>query len=82
MSEMIDRVAKAMYEAGVEKPWRSWEQVGDNDKAFLLHYARVAITGMREPTHDMAVTGQMTLESSAGASVVWMDMIDKALEDK
>jgi hypothetical protein len=68
MSEMIERVAKAICAAYSNDPW-------DNlDAHWLRVYrteARAAIESMREPTGPML---------SVGSDLMWRAMIDEALK--
>jgi len=70
MSEMIERVAKAIYEA---------MDLSDGlDGTAAKTYARAAIEAMREPTEAMLNASYLT---SWDADEVWKDMIDAALQE-
>lgn len=85
MSDMVERVARAIYAVDGGKGWHLHEK-------FYVAAARTAIEAMREPTEAMCRTG----ESSKGASspeswvdgsytpenveLIWKDMIDAALK--
>jgi hypothetical protein len=74
MSEMVDRVARALT-----AEFESGRRVFDEGEAEDL--ARAAIAAMREPTEEMANgrhTGGERI-SSIEAACVWRDMIDEAL---
>lgn len=76
MSEMIDRVARALYlhDGGDEEDWEMI--VTDRWTA----RARAAIEAMRIPTPRMSASVQAKhAPHQGGVSVVWMDMIDAAL---
>jgi hypothetical protein len=56
MSEMIERVAKAMRAdyIGSHNPNRlAWEEIDDGMRAIWRQHARAAIEAMREPTEAM-----------------------------
>ncbi len=70
MSEMIERVARAMLAAdypddvGGELEYLWWDRHGET----YLRYARAAIEAMREPTEAMTFAGHDPLETSVGLS--------------
>ena len=68
MSEMVERVAKAL--AGLSDMDSEWQLFSDQ--------ARAAIEAMREPTKAMVEVGDIELPVSS--YVVWQDMIDAALQ--
>jgi hypothetical protein len=69
---MVDKVAKAIFEA---KEWNAWTDSSEHVKGQFRDLAKVAIAAMREPTPEM-------LRARAFASRlhdVWPNMIDAAL---
>ncbi len=76
MSEMIERVAKAISECHSGRDWRGMSEYG---KDWWREEARAAIEAMREPTEAMETAGQVDpLPISTNAS--WKAMIDEALK--
>ena len=77
--DMIDRVARAMFEAsreesasrGIQSSWENYPL-----KAHFINMARAAIKAMREPTRVMHEAG---LETTGMPSNTFRDMIDAAL---
>lgn len=95
MSEMIDRVAKAIAETiALAHIKHNLREIGQEDqleeylKMFPIKVtladsdvARAAIEAVREPTKDMIYAGNG--ESGHGLDIqVWQAMIDAALEGK
>jgi hypothetical protein len=86
MSEMVERVAKAMAETLLQDtpptPPVDWyaltEEVADEYRAA----ARAAIEAMREPTKAMedGARGLGAYHGGGSADVVWVSMIDMALK--
>jgi hypothetical protein len=79
MSEIVEAVARAIYEA--EKPnhhagWEVFSKIGNN-RDFQMKIARAAIEAMREPTEKMINRGYATRPTKA----CWQAMIDAALAD-
>ncbi len=68
MSEMVERVARAMLEDSDFKHWIDWESA-----------ARAAISAMREPTDAMVSAGLKLVDWNLGADDAWRAMIDAAL---
>lgn len=95
MSEMIERVARAIRKAYHEHhkmPMRDWDRIDDEPKDEWLAMSRAAIGAMREPTEAMTKKassfevdfnsgGYVDLGSlySDGAVAVWQSMIDEGL---
>lgn len=82
MNEMVERVARAMFDKG--EKWLTpcaqvWETAPPVQKLILLAQARAAIAAMREPTKAMlqAFYGDVPRERWLGDD--WRDMIDEAL---
>jgi hypothetical protein len=74
-SEMVERVAKAIYE---NETWKSWEHEGRIDPwrdAYIVA-AQAAIAAMREPTEAMLKVGEY---GAIKPAFVWGIMIDAAL---
>lgn len=68
MSEMVDRVAKAIDR----------NLPGANPDAYLAQIARAAIAATREPPEDVLLAGIKT--SSGGVLCSWQSMIDEMLK--
>lgn len=82
MSEMIERVARALWSKAKEEPIRRSVGVSfENDplKLWWIDQARAAIEAMREPTMAMHQAG---LETTGMPSNTYRDMIDAALREK
>jgi hypothetical protein len=83
MSEMIERVAKAINDAGYghtgEMPHSFFEELSPREKGLLLAMARAAIEAMREPTYEMLQRGH---ENNFGycPTQAWKAMIEEALK--
>ena len=86
MTDMIERVAKAIFDEG-NNPSDDLE----SDKDITLRFARAAIEAMREPTDAVMEAGcasnppggyhaGTTLRDIIGAE--WRAMIDEALKEK
>ena len=94
MAEMVERVARAIYEAstlvmGDDAP-DDWADIGpDHDKARAewAKLARAAIEAMREPTNEMTVVGWKFAETrdailgNGEIDALWRAMIDAALAE-
>lgn len=88
MSEMVERVAKAIFDAG----WRDlggiikpcWSDIPPTSPVY--EQAHAAIAAMREPTKEMEVVAQEEWMSVYVAEyrgkVIWQAMIDEALSDR
>ena len=74
MSEMVERVSRAIEAAG--KKWANEHPFDYWDEAPLEVYALAAIEAMREPTQEMLDVGPYEPYMDAG---VWAKMIDAAL---
>ena len=86
MSEMVERIAKAMFQHANPHLDPDFILAGNTDpdwKIFEWH-ARVAIAAMREPTEDMIESGFIKPpqwdHDSATVLDVWQCMIDEALK--
>lgn len=82
MSEMVERVAKAIALAGNGGDWDDRTFYQDEHKEFHRKRARAAIEAMREPT-DAMVSYVVTWGPDGlgdGCREVWSDMINEALK--
>lgn len=88
MSEMIERVAEAMWTARQEAhghypddgPWASQVEMV---KDWVRAEVRAAIEAMREPTKAMELAGDLKLtwaEVTYGPDEIWRAMVDEALK--
>lgn len=76
MSEMVERVAKAICESSGQ----SWESAGDGYREICDGFARAAIEAMREPTEDMQEAADMDRTYYGHiATNNWRAMISAAL---
>lgn len=53
--DMVERVARAMWDAGEVLPWDAADEI---DKGMFLKGARASIEAMREPTMEMWEAGR------------------------
>lgn len=87
MSEMIERVAKAIVEKlnEIEGGGTSWDEAGHEMKESMFPLARAVIEAMRDPTTAMLEAepeddGEFSKENSIfHARQFWQAMIDEAL---
>lgn len=88
MSEMVERVARAMWldqimHDGFPSPHPTWEEMkeGNHIKELVRSNARAAIAAMREPTSEMRLAGDRLggFRNDANAAERWRAMIDVAL---
>lgn len=79
MSEMVEQVAKALWDHSGFL-W-SWDKVGPRDKDKYRAMARAAIIAMKEPTDAMVGAGVEGWKINGYHSIqfVWPCMIDAAL---
>lgn len=86
MTEMVERVARAIYESyDFVKPW-------DHPDTVRIHHrhtkaaARAAIEAMREPTYAMCFAdtdaGPPTYNDPLPPGMLWGAMIDVALQEE
>ncbi len=77
MSEMIERVAKAIYDRTLED-----DQLADYGlpMADAITCAKAAIEAMREPTQDMLNAGKAIMTDYDDSLECWQAMIDEALK--
>ncbi|MDE2101429.1 MAG: hypothetical protein KGL39_29550 [Patescibacteria group bacterium] len=91
--EMVERVAKAIWENGTPLkagPWdddlQLWERADDQEKQICRLQAIAAIAALREPTEVMIKAGDRNViggEESAclcAADTIYQAMIDEALK--
>lgn len=92
MSEMVERVARALYEADASNSsvrWESWPENKDRARKGLRikcgkyrDRARAAIEAMREPTSEMIDAAWNEAETQTEqAQEVWCAMINAALTE-
>jgi hypothetical protein len=74
MSELVERVAKALYEDMF--PHRAGYYGCEATRLSFEGHARAAIEAMREPTNEMHRAGDRAYQSPAA---IWIAMIDEAL---
>ena len=83
MSEMIERVALALFKA--EQPEQLNDYRWEHTRANYILLARAAIAAMREPTEEMKSVDEVHWDYSChvcgGLKDGWHKMIDAALED-
>jgi hypothetical protein len=87
VSEMIERVAKAMWDArranannnGVELEF--WGDGSIPKANGIMDEARAAIEAMREPTGAMVIAGRYPAGGGPEAEATWEAMIDAALDN-
>jgi hypothetical protein len=75
MDEMVERVARAIYEEGLTR-----SRMGDHTYEAMLATARAAIAAMREPSAAMANSPDLWLGPDE-ITEQWRVMIDAALRD-
>lgn len=88
MSEMVERVARAIAVAGNGGTWDDW--YSEDQKEFHRRRARAAIEAMREPTKAMVKAGTISWDPMDGSPIRPMfdpkrpyeAMIDTALNEK
>ena len=78
MSDMVERVARAMHEAVYEQSIHDWQNSNDYIRGYLRKQARAAIAAMREPTETMI--NRKDADGRAMATDIWQSMIDEALK--
>lgn len=82
MSEMVERVAEAIYIADSGK---GWDQQNSWLHEMYFKKARAAIEAMREPTEAMKCDGDVrpwdwSCQTCGGPKEHWYRMIDEALK--
>lgn len=83
MSEMVERVARAMNGSACDLRENDWDERSDSWKDTLRKHARAAIEAMKEPTEvqydAISNCGLMWRENNSGN--VYKLMIDAALKE-
>jgi hypothetical protein len=82
MSDMVERVARAIAAAGTIV---DWDEMSVACQEQFTKEARAAIEAMREPTEamvDAAWASWEDVEGSKGFVGAWQAMIDEALKQK
>jgi len=80
MSEMLDRVARAIYAALHVEGFahQDYDLLNTFQRAQVEKMAHAAVTAMREPTKAMIYAGNPEYHGFFDADDVWRDMIDEA----
>ena len=82
MSEMVERVARALYFSyHPGAPSDIWEEVQPLYRLLCIDSARASIAAMREPTPEMFIATGDALVPSGDAAACWKAMIDEALRE-
>lgn len=81
MSEMVEKVARAMAEKSKARQpgMHTLNSLPMDGKEDFLEMARAAIEAMREPTEAMVKSGSSMYCNEYEAPDIWEDMIDAAL---
>ena len=79
MSEMIERVARVLWEK-YPAPLPAWGDLDEELSSQLFIMARAAIAAMREPSDEMVVAAERRVAILAPWRV-WRAMIDAALDN-
>lgn len=80
MSEMVERVARAIFDTAVGPD--KWDnEFWAEERAGCFTSARAAIEAMREPTPEMQAAGKLPAEDG-GAIACWCAMIEAALDTR
>jgi len=77
MSEMRERVARALAQTNHA---RDWDHMTEAGKSWWRTEAAAAIVAMREPTQAMADAGAIETSSEEDAIECWIAMINEALK--
>lgn len=80
MTEMIERVAKAIWDSEFSSKWRdpSYGSTDGDEVGLCIHRAKAAIDAMREPTDAMIKA--FYVDNYGDADGAWQSMIDEALK--
>ncbi len=83
MTEMIERVARALFYRFQFDPEYEYEDAPEKERDLYRGCALTAIEAMREPTEEMATAGYSgSGEDSFGVALgTWRAMIDAALAE-
>lgn len=77
MSEMVERVAQAIYEGPDRDIYLTpWPELREKDRDHFIAVARSAIQAMREPTEQMVFAADW---QERGTYAAWRAMIDAAI---
>ena len=80
MSEMIERVAKAIHHYRPNRV-EPWERCVESYKKELRMQAKAAIEAMREPTNKMVKPYIDAYYRDEDMKTAWREMIDAALKE-
>jgi hypothetical protein len=86
MNEIINQVAKAMWQRTHDGSWENRGDGQDMSRDIHLEDARVAVEAtlraLREPTEQMMVAGNNHTDCEDCTTVVWQAMIEAALSQE
>lgn len=77
MSEMVERMARALYLWQYGKD--DWDAAEPEEQEDAIEAARSAIEAMREPTGEMLAEGPEIIGTVTKSYKLWQAMIDAAL---
>ena len=77
--EMIERVARVIYNPTNDPTAQAWEHLSDERRADRLMRARAAIEAMAEPTQEMRRAANVVWSNGAGVSEIYTTAIRTAL---
>jgi len=84
MSEMIDKVAEALWKKRIGNSLDiEWDNLFPRTKQMYIDEAKAAIEAMREPTEKMYKAASYILTAQSGVygpDDIWASMIDEALK--
>jgi hypothetical protein len=83
MSEMVERVAKAIWALNEDTDCHDYDQLAPHARARADEWARAAIAVMREPTKAMIEAHHVVWEDAdfnERAADNWRNLIDEALK--
>lgn len=82
MSEMVERVAVAIYSKHLGSSGHPWNDVPDEFREGMKILARAAIAAMRDPTEAMLLAGGdlNSMGDYPSPGISWERMIDEALK--
>lgn len=78
---MIERVAKAIWEANAPPGAPDWEGLNGSEQYQVELIAVECIRAMKDPTEAMLLAGNKMTTDGRGAEESWPAMIDKALDE-
>lgn len=76
MSEMIERVARVLYE---DEIGAGFDETYNERKTRFLDRARRVVAAMREPTDEMRDAGRAELRNNRTEAAIYCAMIDEVL---